>query len=196
MEKDLITDLKDAWFKEAAEADALDKGKRWKPRFECMKSIYQVLNGSEETNVEVKVDITDNKKAKDFMKIMVNWLSDENHVFTRIAIVRLMPKLIDAFDKKLLKGFESKLLETILEVQWMDKKAMFLVHVTPVLLKLWAKVGVLCSALLCDPCACFVCNRPDSSSKARNSKTGSSRLSGIAARRPASQPATSWPRSR
>ena len=134
--KDLISELSDEWFDDAFEADKLNK---WTPRFECMKRIYEVLNGNDKTNVEIKTDITNHKSANDLMKVLTNWLCIENHIFTRSAILRLMPKLIDAFDKKTIKNFESSLVETILTKQWMEQKTMLRVLVTPVLVKLWIK---------------------------------------------------------
>ena len=72
MPKDLIGELKDEWFKAAKEADDANK---WKPRFECMKEVFNVLTGAEETNVEVKTDIADHKKA------YVCLLMDAHHWF-------------------------------------------------------------------------------------------------------------------
>eukprot|EP01084_Bolivina_argentea_P004583 8723_1 len=136
MSKDLIGALNDEWWSNANSAD------KWKPKYECMKEIFNVLTGNEETNVEVKCDISDHKKANDLMKILTNWLVNENHIFTRIAILRVMPKLIQAFPKKTIGKYQNQLLETILTKQWTEKKKVLLDLVTPCLIPLWLKTGV------------------------------------------------------
>ena len=134
MSKDLVGKLKDDWWTSANSAD------KWKPKFECMKEIFNELTGAEETNVEIKCDISDHKKGNDLMKILTNWLCNENHVFTRIAIMRLLPKCIAAFPKKMIGKHQNLLFETMLTKQWTEKKKPLLNLVTPTLLQLWLKV--------------------------------------------------------
>ena len=131
---DLIGALRDEWWSQANGAE------KWKPRYECMREIFEILTGKGETNVEIKDDIADHKKSADFMKILVKWMAEENHVFTRIAIFRLMPKLIETVPEKTLKKYLPTMLETILTKQWMEKKAALLQLVTPTLIPLWLKV--------------------------------------------------------
>merc|ERR1712228_736469 len=65
----------------------------------------------------------------------------KNHVFTRIGLFRLMPKLIDAMPKKTLQKYQQSLLETLLTKQWAEKRKACLDLVTPTLIKFWIKSG-------------------------------------------------------
>ena len=132
--KRLIGNLSDEWWSNANGAE------KWKPKYKCMKEVFEILTGREETNVEIKDDIAGHKKSADFMKILVKWMAEENHVFTRIAIFRLMPKVIKTVPEKTLKKYLPTMLETILTKQWMEKKAALLRLVTPTLIPLWLKV--------------------------------------------------------
>merc|ERR1712173_226845 len=84
--------------------------------------MFEILTGHEETNVKLECSIKKipEKKANDFFKIIVDWVANENHVFTRIGLFRLLPELIDA----------------------MPKKKQLLDLVTPTLIKFWLKTGV------------------------------------------------------
>lgn len=146
MSKDLVGDLKDDWWQNAKEAQ------KWKPKFECMKEIFQILTGNEETNVEVTCEISDHKKAGDLLKILTDWLVNENHVFTRIAILRLFPKLIKALPKKTLEKYRPQLVESIMTKQWTEKKKPLLDLVTPTLIELWLKVCKIYCIITYYPC--------------------------------------------
>ena len=135
--KDLIGKLSDEWWSNANSAE------KWKSKYECMREVCEILTGKDETNVEIKDDIADHMKSGDFIDILVKWMSVENHVPTRIAIFRLMPKLIEAFPAEILNKDVPKILDTILTKQWMEKKAALLQLVTPTLISLWLKVRTL-----------------------------------------------------
>ena len=132
--KDLIGTLSNEWW---AKAQAAEK---WKPKYECMKEVFEILTGNDEINVEIKDDIADHKKSDDFLKILVKWMAEENHVFTRIAIFRLMPKLIEAVPTETLNKYVPVMLKTILTKQWREQKAGLLQLINPTLIRLWIKV--------------------------------------------------------
>ena len=98
------------------------------------------MTGRDETNVEIKDYIAEHKNIGDFLRIMVMWMAEENHLFTRIAIFRLMPRLIETVPEETLMKHVPTMLETILTKQWMEKKAALLQLVTPTLIPLWLKV--------------------------------------------------------
>merc|ERR1712183_237005 len=50
-----------------------------------------------------------------------------------------MPKLIDSLPKKTLDKHVANMVQSILEKQWMEKKAQLLQLVTPTLISLWLK---------------------------------------------------------
>jgi len=133
MSKDLIGSLGDDWWSSARGAT------KWKPKYQCMRQIFEILTGSEGTAVEIKCSISDHKDAGEFLKILVDWMVNENHVFVRIAIFRLMPKLIESLPTKKVAKCVPAMLETILTKQWMEKKKKLLDLVTPTLLRLWLK---------------------------------------------------------
>ena len=132
--KDLIGALSNEWW---AKAQAAEK---WKPKYECMKEVFEIVTGNDEINVEIKDDIADHKKSDDFLKILVKWMAEENHVFTRIAIFRLMPKVIEAVPAEILNKYVPAMLETILTKQWREQKAGLLQLINPTLIRLWIKV--------------------------------------------------------
>eukprot|EP01084_Bolivina_argentea_P004582 8721_1 len=136
MSKDLCGALNDKWWVTANSAE------NWKSKYDCMQTVFKILTGNEKTNVEVKCNVSDHKKANDLMKILTNWLMHENHIFTRIAILRIMPKLIQSFPKKTLTKHQNQLIETILTKQWTEKKKPLLDLVTPCLIQLWLKTGI------------------------------------------------------
>ena len=131
---DLIGQLRDEWWSQANGAE------KWKPRYECMREIFEILTGEDQINVEITEDIANHKRSGELLKILVKWMAEENHVFTRIAIFRLMPKLIKTVSEETLKKFVPTMLETILTKQWMEKNARLLRLVTPTLIPLWLKV--------------------------------------------------------
>ena len=126
--KDLIGALSDEWWSKANGAV------KWKPKYECMMEVSEIVTRNND------MDIADHEKSGDFLEILVKWMAEENHVFTRIAIFRLMPKLIEAFPVEILNKYVPSMLETILTKQWMEKKAALLNLVTPTLIPLWLKV--------------------------------------------------------
>lgn len=132
--KDLIGELSDEWWSNAHEAE------NWKPKYECMKEVFEILTGEDHINVEIKENIADHKKSGDFLRILVKWMAEEKHVFTRVAIFRLMPKLLKTVAEKTLRKFVPTLLETILTKHWMEKKSALWQLVTPTLIILWLKV--------------------------------------------------------
>ena len=139
MSKDLVGVLNDRWdwWTNATEAT------KWKQKFECMKEIFQILKGCEEVNVELDCRILDHKRAGDLLNILITWLESEQHVFTRIAILRLMPVLIEGFSKKTLIEYQGRLIATIMTQQWTEKKRALLDLATPTLIQLWLKVCFL-----------------------------------------------------
>jgi len=134
-QKDLCGQLNQEWWDNAREAE------RWKPKYECMKEIFNVLTGCEDTNVEIEYGIKNHQKGRALMKILTRWLINENHVWTRIAILRVMPKLIQAFPKKTIMKYQNELSETIMTKQWTEKKKALWVLATPTLMALWLKTG-------------------------------------------------------
>ena len=113
-----------------------------------MYEIFQILTGNEETNVDITCAISDHKKAGDLLKILADWLVYENHVFTRMAILRIMPNLIKSLPKKTVAKYQTQLIESIMTKQWTDKKQALLQLVTPTLISLWLKVMLTLSFLL------------------------------------------------
>ena len=135
---DLVNELNDHWWKNAKSA------MRWKPRYECMKELFYILTGYEETNVDIKynmfVSITNHRNSEHLFKILTAWLENERHVFTRIAILRIMPKLIEAFSKEIIVKYQSTLIHTLMTHQWAEKKKSVSDLVVPTLISLWLKV--------------------------------------------------------
>ena len=139
---DLCSSLSDEWW-EIAKSTQTSKT-TWKIKFECLKEIFALLseNGSDDINVELKCDILrfPDKEADEIFGIMVHWLANENHVFTKIGVLRLLPKLIDAMPLETLTKYQQPLLETLMTKQWAEKKTICLELVTPALIKFWLRV--------------------------------------------------------
>ena len=90
MAKDLCGNLKDDWWANAKSAS------KWKQKFECVQEVFEILTGAQKLDVEITADIAKfpEKKANDFFKLVTDWIVNENHIFTRIGLFRLLPKLI------------------------------------------------------------------------------------------------------
>eukprot|EP00484_Ammonia_sp_Unknown_P027598 CAMPEP_0197036334 /NCGR_PEP_ID=MMETSP1384-20130603/13870_1 /TAXON_ID=29189 /ORGANISM="Ammonia sp." /LENGTH=1659 /DNA_ID=CAMNT_0042466507 /DNA_START=112 /DNA_END=5091 /DNA_ORIENTATION=+ len=131
----IIDKLNDDWWKAANEAA------KWKQKFEAMTTLFTELTGNAETNVDLTCEIAANKKLPDLLKLFTKWLVEEKHVFTRIALLRFLPVLIKAMDKKAVQKHEAQLIETIMTAQWTEKKTALLDLVNPCLVGLWKKTG-------------------------------------------------------
>eukprot|EP00486_Rosalina_sp_Unknown_P000386 CAMPEP_0201564432 /NCGR_PEP_ID=MMETSP0190_2-20130828/2720_1 /ASSEMBLY_ACC=CAM_ASM_000263 /TAXON_ID=37353 /ORGANISM="Rosalina sp." /LENGTH=760 /DNA_ID=CAMNT_0047980613 /DNA_START=97 /DNA_END=2376 /DNA_ORIENTATION=+ len=137
MSKDLVGALKQKWWNNAKDAS------KWKPKYECINEIFNILTGNEEVNVEIQCGISDHEKADDLMRILTEWLVNENHIFVRIGILRIMPKLIEGFSKKIIMKYQTELIETIMTKQWRERKRSILVLTTPILIALLLKTGFI-----------------------------------------------------
>eukprot|EP01083_Nonionella_stella_P148428 469767_1 len=144
MATDLIEQLPDGWWLTARHA------KRWKPRYECIKEIFEILTNSEEI-VALECEILDHKKANDFMQILTDWLVKEDHIFTRIGILHLMPLCIKAFSVRVIAQHQTQLFETLMTKQWAEKKQRCLRLVTPTCIALWLKSCVALSSAVIKP---------------------------------------------
>ena len=137
---DLCGELNQEWWEDAAYAQ------KWKAKWECMKQIFCILTGKEDPEIiisDLNCSIQDHEKSQKLMKILTDWLMNVNHVFTRMAILKVMPKLIEGFKQKTIVKFQDELIETIMTKQWREKKQGLLVLTTPTLIALWVKVCIV-----------------------------------------------------
>lgn len=135
---DVLNALEDDWWSEAAQAET------WKSKFELIERFWELLTGVKDQTGQPPLKIENGEKAGELMKYFTAWLANENHAFIRLYIMKILPTLINSFDKKTLAKSANAIAETIFVEQWREKRSKSLV--TPVLLSLWQKVNFNLSA--------------------------------------------------
>ena len=132
MSLDLIASLDDDWWDSAREST------NWEGRLSCLHDMFQIL--SVDWNTEITVDILHHNKSDECFELLLSWLVDETHDLTKIAILQLMPKLIESLPQKSLTKHVPAILENIMTKQWSGHLPRFRELATPMLLALWLKV--------------------------------------------------------
>eukprot|EP01084_Bolivina_argentea_P187855 323504_1 len=116
MSIDLVSNLTDDWWTSANNAA------KFKPKYECIQEVLKILCGDNKGKKPLPHKIKDNKKSNHFLKIIVNWLVTENHIFTRLYILKILPLLIRSFSIKIIEKYQLQIIQTICTKQWTDKK--------------------------------------------------------------------------
>eukprot|EP01084_Bolivina_argentea_P242021 406125_1 len=134
--KDLIGQIKDDWWVAARGAE------RWKGRFGALTELFGILTDKDEIPREfLDIEIKDHKKANDFMKLLIDYLVKEKHVFTRIGIFTLLDLCIKAFPKKVVAKYDTQFFESVMTLQWAEKKKPLMSLITPVAIRHWVKTA-------------------------------------------------------
>eukprot|EP01084_Bolivina_argentea_P272206 463403_1 len=135
VKSDPIGSLDSEWYKNAKEAD------KWKPKWECMQTLMGYCCGDSFGNKELPLKFDDNNKAADVITIFAKWLNDENHIFTRQHILKLLVPFSHSYLHKQHWKKANKLAEGIILKQWAEKKHGFLQLVTPALIAVYIVSG-------------------------------------------------------
>eukprot|EP00483_Globobulimina_turgida_P013306 UN13330 len=131
---DPIGSLDSEWYKNAKEAD------KWKEKWECMQALMGFCCGDSFGNQELPQKFDDHNRAGEVIAIFAKWLNDENHIFTRQHILKLLVPFSNSFAKQHWKK-TNKLAEGIIIKQWAEKKHGFLQLVTPALIAVYIISG-------------------------------------------------------
>eukprot|EP00484_Ammonia_sp_Unknown_P001468 CAMPEP_0197020866 /NCGR_PEP_ID=MMETSP1384-20130603/1723_1 /TAXON_ID=29189 /ORGANISM="Ammonia sp." /LENGTH=692 /DNA_ID=CAMNT_0042448577 /DNA_START=3128 /DNA_END=5206 /DNA_ORIENTATION=+ len=131
---DPVGALNSDWFKNAKEAD------KWKAKWECMQSLMGFCCGDSFGNAALPEKFDENGKAGDVIALFAKWLNDENHIFTRQHILKLLIPFSNSYSKAHWKK-GNKLAEALIVKQWQEKKHGFLPLVTPALIAVYIASG-------------------------------------------------------
>ena len=131
----LVGALKDDWWKAAQAAG------KWKEAYACMQELYEFIPDTT-FRQDVNTKIADHKKAVDLMKYLTKWLSEQKHTFTRIVILKLLPRLFEGFNEKAISKYQNTLFENIMTIQWPDKDKKIAPCIPEAIMALWLKVCI------------------------------------------------------
>ena len=132
---DPIAALSLDWMKRAQNAET------WKDKYECMQELVENACGDPQGNAEFKDSYDDNDKAGDVLLYMSKWLENEQHIFTRQLILKILVPFSNSYPAKAWKKPGSKMISSMIMTQWAEAKTGFLQYVTPALLKVYMCSG-------------------------------------------------------
>lgn len=119
LQSDPVGSLEPEWFKNGKNAD------KWKEKWECMMQLMEVACGDGFGKASMPDCFDPNPKAAaDVLVLFSRWMNNENHIFTRQHMLRLLVPFGKSYDKKAWKKCNS-IAEGIMLKQWMEKKPGF-----------------------------------------------------------------------
>ena len=134
-QNDVFDCLDDEWFIKAQEAD------KWKSKFECVNVILDVMDNQdpESDKLPDKFQFSNSLNVLKIYKILLKWLNDEKHVFTRAKILQLLPIFINSIPRSQLP-YSDDLATMITTKLFVECGAMYRSQLKSLLIKLWLKV--------------------------------------------------------